>query len=75
MALKILLRSSRQTVNIGGVDSSGQPTDTIRGPTWTDLGLGEDSFEVGHVTGEALWKRLALIHSSQTAGATLIANL
>lgn len=44
-----------------------QPTDTIKGQMWLDLGLGSDFFEVENATGEALWERLALIHSDYAA--------
>lgn len=44
-----------------------QPTDTIKGQMWLDLGLGGDFFEVENATGEALWDRLALIHSDYAA--------
>jgi hypothetical protein len=44
-----------------------QPTDTIKGQMWRDLGLGENFFEVEDASGEALWSRLALIHSDYAA--------
>lgn len=56
-----------------------QPTDTIKGQMWLDLGLGDDFFEVEDATGEALWQRLSLIHSdyagAQKRARRLIANV
>lgn len=44
-----------------------QPTDTVKGQMWRDLGLGPDFFEVHAATGEALWQRLACIHADYPA--------
>ncbi|MET0263809.1 MAG: polysaccharide pyruvyl transferase family protein [Rariglobus sp.] len=39
-----------------------QPTDTVKGQMWPDLGLGDWFFEIEHATGDALWDRLRTIH-------------
>ena len=44
-----------------------QPTDTIKGQMWPDLGLGPDFFEVANATGDALWQRLSAIHADYPA--------
>ena len=45
-----------------------QPTDTIKGQMWRDLGLDEWFFEVEETTGNQLWKRLGemLAHPAET---------
>jgi polysaccharide pyruvyl transferase WcaK-like protein len=44
-----------------------QPTDTVKGRMWPDLGLGDWFFEIEHADGEVLWNRLRAIHSDPSA--------
>ncbi len=43
-----------------------QPTDTIKGQMYHDIGLSDWTFEVDETTGAALWSRLQQIHADPT---------
>lgn len=44
-----------------------QPTDTVKGRMWADIGLGDWFFEIETATGEVLWDRLDAIRTDLSA--------
>jgi hypothetical protein len=43
-----------------------QPTDTIKGQMYHDIGVSDWTFEVGETSGDVLWSRLKTIHDEPT---------
>lgn len=50
-----------------------QPTDTIKGQMWPDVGLGDWFFEIDEIDGNALWAVLARIHGDPAAARARVA--
>ena len=44
-----------------------QPTDTIKGQMYHDIGVSDWTCEVDQTTGADLWSRLKLVHSNPVA--------
>ena len=52
-----------------------QPTDTIKGQMYHDIGVSDWTFEVDETTGDALWSRLKTIHADPVKARQRVASV
>lgn len=52
-----------------------QPTDTIKGQMWSDIGLGDWFFEIDETDGEELWAALVRIHTDPATARARVSSI